>query len=251
MKADSVAGFVAAALFHALLLFGFRLQSPARPLALSDDPPPVDVSIVDSAPAPPGPVAAAPSRPPEPAPTPVPTPASEPQPTPEPTEQQPMPETETPSPPPAPTTNKAIAEVTPVLEHPKPMPRSAARKHSFPHSASGSAAELSGITAGHGLLAHGVSGGENSTRARYLSNPDPDYPAQERQAHHEGLVHLSVEVGPDGRASDVSVTRSSGFPQLDAAAVRAVRRWTFEPARTAGLPISSRVEVPVRFSLAN
>jgi len=33
------------------------------------------------------------------------------------------------------------------------------------------------------------------------------------------------------------------------AALRAVRRWTFEPARTAGIPTASKVEIPVRFDL--
>ena len=64
------------------------------------------------------------------------------------------------------------------------------------------------------------------------------------------MVLVSVEVGTDGRASDVTLARSSGFPLLDAAALQAVRRWRFEPAQAGGLPVSSRVEVPVRFSLA-
>jgi protein TonB len=66
----------------------------------------------------------------------------------------------------------------------------------------------------------------------------------------QGVVVVSVEVGADGHASDVSVSRSSGFPELDEAAVRAVRRWKFEPARSAGLPVKSHVEIPVRFSLS-
>jgi len=63
-------------------------------------------------------------------------------------------------------------------------------------------------------------------------------------------VLISVEIGGDGRASEVTLKRSSGFPLLDEAAIRAVRGWTFEPARAAGIPVSSRVDVPVRFSLS-
>jgi protein TonB len=48
----------------------------------------------------------------------------------------------------------------------------------------------------------------------------------------------------------VSVSRGSGYPELDEAAVRAVRRWMFEPARAAGLPVASHVDIPVRFSLS-
>ncbi len=53
-----------------------------------------------------------------------------------------------------------------------------------------------------------------------------------------------------GRPTGVAVKQSSGVAILDQAAIAAVRRWTFEPARTAGLPVASTVEVPVRFSLS-
>jgi protein TonB len=67
----------------------------------------------------------------------------------------------------------------------------------------------------------------------------------------QGVVYLHVLVNADGRPDDVSVSRSSGYPLLDRAAVEAVRGWTFEPARAGGLPVSSPVEIPVRFSLAD
>jgi protein TonB len=86
--------------------------------------------------------------------------------------------------------------------------------------------------------------------ARYLSNPKPDYPSEAREMRQQGVVMLSVEVDAEGRASDVSLSRSSGYPLLDHAALDAVRRWRFEPAEAGGLPVSSRVEIPVRFSLS-
>jgi protein TonB len=86
--------------------------------------------------------------------------------------------------------------------------------------------------------------------ASYLSNPRPDYPEVARRQHQEGLVILSVEVDSDGRPSEVSVAHGSGFPLLDQAAVQAVRSWRFEPARAGGIPVSSRVDVPVRFRLS-
>lgn len=60
---------------------------------------------------------------------------------------------------------------------------------------------------------------------------------------------LRVKVGADGRVQDVSIRRSSGFPSLDQAALAAVRRWRFDPARAAGVVVASEVEVPVRFQL--
>jgi protein TonB len=68
--------------------------------------------------------------------------------------------------------------------------------------------------------------------------------------HQQGVVLLTVQVGADGHASDVTLSRSSGFPLLDQAALRTVRQWRFYPARAGGLPVASQVEVPVRFSLA-
>ena len=60
-----------------------------------------------------------------------------------------------------------------------------------------------------------------------------------------------MAVGADGVATTLTVERSCGHPLLDQAALDAVRRWTFEPARAAGLPVASLVVIPVRFSLAD
>jgi protein TonB len=62
-------------------------------------------------------------------------------------------------------------------------------------------------------------------------------------------VILSVRVGADGRPESVTVSRSSGFPRLDNAAVEAVRRWRFKPAMLNGSPVSSTATVPHRFEL--
>jgi protein TonB len=133
-----------------------------------------------------------------------------------------------------------VPESTPM--RPKVEPRHT--KPAVPHSGAGSAVELAGAAS------HGANRGPLSSHASYLSNPKPDYPPDARRQRQEGVVVVNVEVEADGRAGDVNVSRSSGFPLLDDAAVRAVRRWLFEPARAGGLPVASRVDVPVRFSLA-
>jgi len=231
MKPELAASFIAAILFHALILFGFRLETSARPLAMSDDPSPVAVSLVEEEPAP----ALAALAPPKTAATP------------EPPEPQPTPEMSTPPPEPEPTPEE---ETMPAPESapPKTAPRHLEQRRTRTvtlHSAPGTAAALAG-TASHGAAGRGAPG----THAHYLSNPKPEYPEEAKEMRQQGVVVLSVEVGTDGHANDVSVSRSSGFPQLDQAAVRGVRRWVFEPARAAGLPVSSHVEVPVRFSLS-
>lgn len=83
----------------------------------------------------------------------------------------------------------------------------------------------------------------------YRRNPEPPYPLAARRRRQEGVVELVVEVSAIGRASRVTVQRTSGFKLLDEAAARAVKDWEFEPARVSGVAVESRIEVPVRFRL--
>jgi protein TonB len=85
--------------------------------------------------------------------------------------------------------------------------------------------------------------------ADYLDNPAPSYPSLSRRAGEAGSVLLQVHVSAEGRAQEVSVSRSSGFPRLDAAALQAVRRWRFVPAQQAGRAVDGWVLVPINFSL--
>lgn len=57
------------------------------------------------------------------------------------------------------------------------------------------------------------------------------------------------EQASDGAPTAVEVLKSSGYVLLDQAAVRAVKGWSFRPALEGTRRISTRVEVPVRFSL--
>jgi protein TonB len=68
--------------------------------------------------------------------------------------------------------------------------------------------------------------------------------------HQEGTVVLNVRVDAEGRVAAVQVKTSSGFAVLDTAAAGAVQRWEFAPARSGERAVSSDVEVPVRFKLA-
>lgn len=90
-----------------------------------------------------------------------------------------------------------------------------------------------------------------SATPRYRSNPPPDYPLPSRRRREEGIVLLTVVVQASGSPSAISLSRTSGHPLLDRAALEAVRHWTFEPARAANVPVTSSVVVPVRFSLSD
>ena len=79
----------------------------------------------------------------------------------------------------------------------------------------------------------------------------PAYPAAAREQGFEGLVVLNVEVLSSGRVGEVHVAVSSGARVLDQAALDAVKRWTFAPARQGGRAVDSLVEVPVKFTLSS
>ncbi|TPG52201.1 energy transducer TonB [Sphingomonas glacialis] len=43
-----------------------------------------------------------------------------------------------------------------------------------------------------------------------------DYPALALRMRHEGQVRYHAEYGPDGRLTECTITKSSGYPELDA-----------------------------------
>jgi TonB family protein len=76
-------------------------------------------------------------------------------------------------------------------------------------------------------------------------------PAAKRKAvaHEAGTTVLIVSIDPNGGVLDVEVERSSGNRNLDREAVKAARRWRFNPEVRDGKKIASRVRVPVEFKL--
>ncbi|MFE8646327.1 energy transducer TonB [Sphingomonas sp. NCPPB 2930] len=82
-----------------------------------------------------------------------------------------------------------------------------------------------------------------------LGNPSPPYPALALRRMWEGKVVLLIQVSADGRADSVQVSRSSGQPVLDDAAVQAVRQWKFVPARRGDMPIPGQATQVIDFKL--
>jgi protein TonB len=85
--------------------------------------------------------------------------------------------------------------------------------------------------------------------AAYLHNPAPAYPSSSRRAGEQGRVLLRVLVAASGNAETVDLEDSSGFEKLDEAAIKAVKKWRFIPAKRSNEAISGYVIVPVKFSL--
>ncbi|GAP65691.1 TonB family protein [Mizugakiibacter sediminis] len=77
----------------------------------------------------------------------------------------------------------------------------------------------------------------------------PRYPIAALRGRHEGVAVVRVEVGADGEVAAAVLAQSSGWPELDRAALEAVRRWHFRAARRDGRAVEGALDVPVRFRI--
>jgi protein TonB len=81
--------------------------------------------------------------------------------------------------------------------------------------------------------------------AEFISGDKPVFPAAARNARVQGIVEVEATVGPDGRVKQVKIV--SGHPLLRDAALKAVRSWTFNPARINGKPVEAPARAVVNF----
>jgi protein TonB len=86
--------------------------------------------------------------------------------------------------------------------------------------------------------------------ARYRNAP-PDYPSDARRRGEEGVVRLALRIAVDGTVTSAEVASSSGIPALDRAALEAARRWRFQPATRAGMPVAATLSTAVHFRLSD
>ncbi|MGJ7551313.1 energy transducer TonB [Pseudomonas alloputida] len=88
-----------------------------------------------------------------------------------------------------------------------------------------------------------------SANAAYLKNPAPEYPQMAMRRGWEGTVLLRVEVLPSGKPGQIQIQQSSGRDALDSAALAAVKRWSFVPAKQGDVAQAGWVSVPIDFKL--
>jgi protein TonB len=125
-----------------------------------------------------------------------------------------------------------------------------------PSSASATTAEGVGPAPASSTFVAAPSGEATAAVARITSaRPQggyqvrPSYPSSALRQGIQGTTMLKVHVLVDGRVGDVVVQQSAGHPDLDQAAVDAVRRWRFEPARRGSDPVAMWVLLPVEFQI--
>jgi protein TonB len=129
-----------------------------------------------------------------------------------------------------------------------------AAKQGVKRAAEGQTASLGAPTGGERLGrsenddTNGVLNVNMNPRFRQPPAP-PRYPRQSVERDEEGVVMVRAFVDPAGAPQRVVVFRTSGFPLLDEAALKAVQGWRFEPMVREGRATAAWVQVPVRFRL--
>ena len=104
------------------------------------------------------------------------------------------------------------------------------------------------------LMGRTAAGSQIAFRAHPV--PDPAFPHAIAFYPHvallnrqEGVVIVRLLILQDGQVGDVSLVRSSGYPQLDAAALIGTGEWRYLPAIRDGAPVSAEIDVAIRFRL--
>jgi protein TonB len=142
-----------------------------------------------------------------------------------------------PGPAPGPSVTAAPDTEATTFTLPAPAPSSPAVPTSRPSAESPVAAALppDGVTQGA------------IPRGRYQYRPA--YPPGPRNLGIQGTTMLLVLVASDGRVAKVEIKQSAGHADLDRAAVEAVHRWRFDPARRGSEPVEMWVQLPFEFRL--
>ncbi|MBA4138393.1 MAG: hypothetical protein C0518_13875 [Opitutus sp.] len=83
---------------------------------------------------------------------------------------------------------------------------------------------------------------------RAKMQPAPEYPLALRQAAIEGQVLVEFDVDVSGRVVSARAVQGT-HREFEAAALRAILKWRFEPGRKNGRAVPFRMVVPVGFNL--
>ena len=80
-----------------------------------------------------------------------------------------------------------------------------------------------------------------------LKTSAPHYPEGARNRRIEGTVVIQATVGKDGHVTNAQVT--SGPPELQQAALDAVRQWVYRPYRVMGEPVTFDIQLRINFNV--
>lgn len=87
-----------------------------------------------------------------------------------------------------------------------------------------------------------------ATPPKLTRHVEASYSDYGRRHKINGVVEVSFTVMPDGTTRDITVTKSLE-KSLDAAAVDAVRQWSFEPGAYEGKPVPVTLQAEISFHI--
>jgi len=89
----------------------------------------------------------------------------------------------------------------------------------------------------------------SASSVQYLEPLQVEYPRLSKRLGETGVVMLRIFIDEAGRVRDAQVSRTSGHPRLDDAAMAAVQKARFKPPSENGRAVSGYAQVPVDFQL--
>ena len=102
-----------------------------------------------------------------------------------------------------------------------------------------------------------VVGFAGATTARPANEPAvpvrmvrPDYPYELKRQGVTGVVTLVFDVDEKGDVQEAKVQKSTN-PQFEQPALDAIAKWKFKPARKDGVPVRTKVAIPLQFTNAD
>lgn len=89
-----------------------------------------------------------------------------------------------------------------------------------------------------------------SEKPTVLFRAPPKYPTELRKHNIQGEVVATFVVDVDGSVTDVQIKRSSD-PRFEAPTIESLLQWKFKCARKDGVPVKTRMAVPIVYSLGH
>lgn len=87
---------------------------------------------------------------------------------------------------------------------------------------------------------------ETSLKGRRVQ---PEYPERSLRMRQEGVVWLRVLISETGARQELKLHKPSQYALLNQAAIKAVKKWTFDPNVVNGRAVRSWVEIPIEFKI--
>jgi protein TonB len=89
---------------------------------------------------------------------------------------------------------------------------------------------------------------QNVMQAMIAKKVRPEYPADAKKDHIQGVVVMKVTIDKEGNVHNLQLI--SGHPALAQSAIDAVKQWKYKPYLLNGEPVEVETQVTVNFTLA-